>query len=224
MKTNQDYKNAALAALKGNWAPAVLVTVILLIIISIAVAPSIVAQFTLDLTLPSVMSVLMAISGLTSIAYILLYLPLLYIGYFNSCRLLYENGDDQMISNFFKLTFKNYWHNVWVIFLMMLKIALWTLLFIIPGIYKAIQYSMTPYIAVEHPELSASEAIAMSRRMTNGHIFDLFLLGLSFIGWIILSMFTIGIGYCWLFPYMYTTYAAYYSDLKAEYLVGNSEA
>ena len=107
---------------------------------------------------------------------------------------------------------------------MMLKIALWTLLFIIPGIYKAIQYSMVPYIAVEHPELSASETIAMSRRMTNGHIFDLFLLGLSFIGWILLAMVTLGIGYYWVMPYMYTTYAAYYGDLKAEYFVGNSEA
>ena len=224
MKTNQDYKNAALAALKGNWAPAVLTTLLLFIIIAIAVTPNIMPQFFMDLTSPSAISVLMGISGVTSIAYILLYFPLVYIGYYNSCRLLYENGDDQMISNFFKLTFKNYWHNVWVVFLMMLKIALWTLLFIIPGIYKAIQYSMAPYIAVEHPELSASETIAMSRKMTSGHVFDLFLLGLSFVGWILLAMLTLGIGYYWVMPYMYTTYAAYYGDLKAEYLVGNSEA
>ncbi len=224
MRTNQDYKNAALAALKGNWAPAVLMTVLLFIIIGMAVAPQYAAMFSLDMTSASAMSTMLGISGGSTILYILLYYPLLYIGYYNSTRLLYENGDDQMISNFFKLTFKNYWHNVWVIFLMMIKVFLWTLLFIIPGIYKALQYSMTPYIAVEHPELSASEAIAMSRQMTKGHILDLFLLGLSFIGWILLGIVTLGIGYYWLLPYMYTTFAAFYGDLKAEYLVGESEA
>ena len=224
MRTNQEYKNAALAALKGNWAPAVLMTVLLFIIVGIIVAPQYVYQFTADMMDPSVFPVMMGISGGVMLFYIFLYFPLMYIGYYNSCRLLYENGDDQMITNFFKLTFKNYWHNVWVCFLMMLKIALWTLLFIIPGIYKAISYSMTPFIAVEHPELSASEAIAMSRQMTKGHIFDLFLLGLSFIGWILLGLLTLGIGYYWLLPYMYTTYAAAYGDLKAEYLVGRSEA
>ena len=223
MRTNQDYKNAALAALKGNWAPAVLMTVLLFIIIGIAVSPQYAAMFALDPTSPSTLTAMLGISGGTSLLYILIYFPF-YIGYYNSTRLLYENGDDQMISNFFKLTFKNYWHNVWVIFLMRIKVFLWTLLFIIPGIYKALQYSMTPYIAVEHPELSAKEAIAMSRQMTKGHVFDLFLLGLSFIGWIILGFFTLGIGYYWLLPYMYTTFAAFYGDLKAEYVVGNSEA
>ena len=222
MKTNQEYKNAALAALKGNWAPAVLMTVLLFIIIGVTVTPQVMWPYFLDLTDPSVFPLLLGISGVTTIVYILLYFPLTYIGYYNSCRLLYENGDDQMITNFFKLTFKNYWHNVWVCFLMTLKVALWAVLFIIPGIYKALQYSMTPYIAVEHPELSAKEAIAMSRRMTKGHIWDLFLLGLSFIGWILLGFFTLGIGYYWLLPYMYTTYAAFYGDLKAEYLVGES--
>ncbi|MBQ4189075.1 MAG: hypothetical protein II660_03715, partial [Bacteroidales bacterium] len=107
MRTNQDYKNAALAALKGNWAPAVLMTVLLFIIIGMAVAPQYAAMFSLDMTSASAMSTMLGISGGSTILYILLYYPLLYIGYYNSTRLLYENGDDQMISNFFKLTFKN---------------------------------------------------------------------------------------------------------------------
>ena len=83
---------------------------------------------------------------------------------------------------------------------------------------------MTPYIAVEHPELSALETIDMSRQMMKGHVWDLFLLGLSFIGWVFLALLTLGIGFFWLVPYMQTTFAAFYGDLKAEYLVGNTEA
>lgn len=224
MKTNQEYKNAALAALKGNWAPAVLMTVILFAIALAFISPQYFAQLTLDVTAATGMSILFGLSGIYMIACIFLIYPLNYIGYSNSCRLLYENGDDQMVSNLFGLTFKNFWHNVWVCLLMMIKILLWALLFLIPGIYKALCYSMAPYIAVEHPELSASETIAMSRQMTKGHVFDLLWLGLSFIGWIILGFFTLGIGYFWLLPYMYTSFAAFYGDLKAEYLVGNSEA
>ena len=224
MKTNQEYKNAALAALKGNWAPAVLMTVILFAIAVVFLAPQYAVQLGMDVTAASGMSLLLGLSGAYMVGCIFLVYPLNYIGYYNSCRLLYENGDDQMVSNMFGLTFKNYWHNLWVCLLMMIKILLWTLLLFIPGIYKAICYSMTPYIAVEHPELSAKEAIDLSRQMTKGHVFDLFWLGLSFIGWIILGFFTLGIGYLWLLPYMYTTFAAFYGDLKAEYLVGNSEA
>jgi uncharacterized membrane protein len=60
--------------------------------------------------------------------------------------------------------------------------------------------------------------------MTKDHLFDIFWLGLSFIGWILLGVLTLFIGYLWLEPYMYTTFAAFYCDLKAEYLVGNTEA
>jgi uncharacterized membrane protein len=220
MRTNTEYKNAALAALKGNWAPAVLLSVLLFIITGALMTP----QYAVNITNPAATPLILGLFCGFTVASIFLIYPLTYIGYYNSCRFLYENGDDQMISNCFKLTFNNYWHNVWVCLLMMIKIFLWALLFLIPGIYKALCYSMAPYIAIDHPELSAKETIAMSRQMTKGHVWDLLWLGLSFIGWIILGFFTLGIGYFWLYPYMYTTFAAFYGDLKAEYLVGNSEA
>ena len=218
MRTNTEYKNAALAALKGHWAPAVLATVILVLLALLTAVPGeLLDRFTDS---PAVILRFLVVSML----YMYLFLvPLQYIGYFNSLRLLYENGDDNIIHNMFNLTFKNYWHHVWVCFLMIIKIFLWSLLFVIPGVIKALQYSMTPYIALEHPELSASEAIAMSRRMTKNHLFDVFWLGLSFIGWILLGILTLFIGYLWLEPYMYTAFAAFYCDLKAEYLVGNTE-
>lgn len=91
------------------------------------------------------------------------------------------------------------------------------LLFIIPGIVKSFSYAMTPYILEENPELSANEAIDRSRAMMKGHKFDLFWLYLSFIGWILLSILTLGIGLLWLAPYMQTATAAFYEDVKADY-------
>ena len=91
------------------------------------------------------------------------------------------------------------------------------LLFIIPGIIKAFSYAMTPYILEENPELSANDAIDHSRAMMKGHKFDLFWLYLSFIGWFILCILTLGIGFLWLTPYMETSVAAFYEDVKADY-------
>ena len=95
-------------------------------------------------------------------------------------------------------------------------IFLWTLLLIIPGIIKSYSYALTPYILVEHPEMSANEAIEESMRLMDGHKFDLFYLQLSFIGWAILSILSLGLGFFWLIPYQMTAQAAFYRDIKNE--------
>lgn len=102
-------------------------------------------------------------------------------------------------------------------FLRGLYIALWSLLFIIPGIVKSYSYAMTPYIMTEHPEMTANEAITASRQLMDGHKMELFLLQLSFIGWMILNIFTLGIGSLWLNPYMQATEAAFYRYLTGTY-------
>lgn len=101
--------------------------------------------------------------------------------------------------------------------LMGLYIMLWTLLFIIPGIIKSYSYSLTSYILKDEPELKFNAAIERSMDMMNGHKFDLFYLHLTFIGWGILSLLTLGIGFLWLNPYMMTAQAQFYEDVKAEY-------
>ncbi len=70
--------------------------------------------------------------------------------------------------------------------LMGIYTALWTLLFIIPGLIKTYSYAMTPFILAEHPELSANEAITRSRHLMNGNKWRLFCLMFSFIGWTLL--------------------------------------
>lgn len=90
---------------------------------------------------------------------------------------------------------------------------LWMLLLIVPGIIKSISYSMTFFIMKDDPQIGVSEAITKSQRMMDGHKMELFLLQLSFIGWLLLGIITV-IGLFWVIPYMYTAMATFYVRLK----------
>ncbi len=100
-------------------------------------------------------------------------------------------------------------------FLRGLYTFLWMLLFIIPGIVKSYAYAMTPFIMAENPDMTASEAITASKQMMDGHKGELFWLHLTFIGWQILCIFTLGIGNLFLNPYMNAANAAFYKDLTS---------
>nr|DAF49936.1 MAG TPA: Protein of unknown function (DUF975) [Siphoviridae sp. ctxvK3] len=108
----------------------------------------------------------------------------------------------------------NYLNVVKIMFLMDLKTLLWLLLFIIPGFVKAYEYSMIPYLLAENPNLSADEAFSLSKQMTTGQKMDLFVLDLSFIGWIILGLICCGIGILFVLPYPEATRAEVYLNLK----------
>lgn len=101
-------------------------------------------------------------------------------------------------------------------FLRVLYVVLWSLLFIIPGIIASYSYAMTPFLMVEHPELTPKQAIAASKEMMDGHKTDLFFLDLSFLGWDLLNVLTLGIGTLWLNPYRNAAYAAFYRELQAQ--------
>ena len=92
---------------------------------------------------------------------------------------------------------------------------LWSLL-LIPGIIKHYSYAMTDYILKDESELCNNAAIERSMAMMEGNKMKLFLLDLSFIGWAILCLFTFGIGFFVLQPYMQVSHAAFYEDLKAQ--------
>ena len=213
MKTNQDLKNAALEALRGNWAPAVVCTIIYLLL-----------SVGISLLQPNIDDPTAALTGVQKImmvAYVLLLFLVMVplgVGYYQAFKVLFTYGDNKLTANCFRLSFGNYFKNVAAYLLMCLFIFLWTLLLIIPGIIKALAYSMTPFILKDFPELSVNQAINLSQKMMKGHKFDYFWLGLSFIGWILLGLLTLGIGYIWLIPYMYTSYAAFYEEVKKEYL------
>lgn len=97
--------------------------------------------------------------------------------------------------------------------------ALWSLLFVIPGIVKAIAYSQCYFIALEHPEYDANTCITESRKMMNGHKWEYFCLQFSFIGWMIVGSFCLGVGTLWVSAYMNAANAAFYEDLKNQPVV-----
>lgn len=110
--------------------------------------------------------------------------------------------------------FDDFWSAFKVTFLVGIFTYLWSLLFIIPGIVKAYSYSMSMYILAENKGKAALECINESKAMTNGHKMDLFVLSLSFIGWILLCTITLGIAFIWVVPYMQATMANAYKSLK----------
>lgn len=93
-------------------------------------------------------------------------------------------------------------------------VFLWSLLLLIPGIMAGYSYAMTNFILSEHPELSASEAIARSKELMYGNRWRLFCLQFSFIGWSLLSALTLGIGELWLMPYEQAATAAFYREIS----------
>ena len=117
-------------------------------------------------------------------------------------------------------TFKeDYGGNVLMMFLISLYTALWSMLFVIPGIVKGYSYSLAMYIKSENPQISASQAIELSKKMTNGRKMDLFVLDLSYIGWFLLSGITFNIlGILYVLPYYQAAKAFAYEEIKEEAL------
>ncbi len=109
---------------------------------------------------------------------------------------------------------RNYMNGVGAMFVTYLFIWLWTFLLIIPGIVKALQYSMVPFILSDNPDMPGSRAREISRLMTNGQKGAIFVLGLSFIGWFLLGTLCLGVGTLFVLPYFEATMAELYIFLR----------
>ena len=103
-------------------------------------------------------------------------------------------------------------------------IFLWSLLFLIPGIVKTYSYSMSYYLAIDHPDWDWNQCITESRRIMNGNKWKLFVLDLSFIGWYIVGMLACGIGVLWVYPYNEAARAEFYQELTGGVVVEEKEA
>jgi uncharacterized membrane protein len=136
--------------------------------------------------------------------------------------LMIVNGKKPEVKDAF-CGFDDFWSAFKVTFLVGLYTFLWSLLFFIPGIVKAYSYSMALYVLAENPGKSARECIKESMEMTKGHKMELFVLDLSFIGWIILVPFTLGLLSIWLIPYMSATITNAYESLKPVTVISAEE-
>lgn len=115
----------------------------------------------------------------------------------------------------FSLKSGNYLNVVAAKFLTNLFIFLWSLLLVVPGIIKSLEYMMVDYILADNPNISPMEALRESKQMMSGHKWNAFVLGLSFLGWEILNLFTVGLlDVFYVRPYMEATFAELYLELK----------
>lgn len=103
---------------------------------------------------------------------------------------------------------------IWCWLQMTVRIFLWSMLFVIPGIIAAYRYRFAYYNVLSDDALSAGDAIRLSCRQTQGRKADLFMLDLSFIGWSLLSGLTMGLLNIWLTPYMTLCDLAYYEEAQ----------
>ena len=142
-----------------------------------------------------------------------------------ACRFYVENRDYQagVSKILFGFQSGHYGNVVFVMFLRNLFTFLWTLLLIIPGIVKSYEYRMVPYILAEQPDISSTDAFAISKEMMMGQKLEAFGLDLSFIGWWFGSALTCGLlGLFWTSPYQAATNAELYAVLRDDWIKRHS--
>ena len=212
MKTASDYRAAARESLDEQWHSSALMTLIILVLASIfSVSPMLFAD--------NIQGTLVADSAGTLIS-ILLVGPLEY-AMFNVILLINRQRlEDVPVIAMFKDSKADWGRYVVALVLQMIIITLISIPTLgIGGIIFAYAYKMVPFLLHDYPELTAKEALKLSREMMKGYKWDLFVLDLTFIGWALLCILTLGIGVLWLAPYIYSAEAHFYDDLKAKVVV-----
>ena len=218
MKRNQDYKNAALAALKGNWEQSIVVAFVVVVLselLTLSAWGFSLLQFDADQWSGPVFT---SAFILVIVSYLLFLVYPVVVGLANVFNRLYFESDRRLLGNLNRLSFRGFSRSGVTMFLMSLVTSFFSLLILVPGIIASLSLFLTPYLLKDYPKLSAIEVLRLSHKMMKGYRMQLFKLQLSFMGWIVLNVFTLGIGTLWLVPYMMTTMAVFYQDVKAEYL------
>ena len=220
--TSSDYRTLARDTLAGRWGEAVLVAFVAAIFGGVLVSS--VPSFNLELEgmdlPPVVLWVLMFYASGVSVLSLVRFIlgGTVRLGYATYLLKQYDRRENSSVGELFG-QFDRFGDGFCLAFLSGLYVFLWTLLFIIPGIIATLKYAMAPFIMAENPNMTASEAITASKELMDGHKTELFFLNLSFLGWMILNVFTLGIGSFWLNPYMNAAYAAFYRRISRPTIV-----
>lgn len=206
LNSTGDIKREAKAQLKGQWN-----IVILLCVIPIAIGAFVNLNipvgnegFSVDLNV------------IASLVNQLLYIGIVY-------TLIDHIRNRKIIAPFkdvFQVFSGKYFLPVLFIFILTsIYTSLWSLLLVIPGIIKRYAYAQSYNVYKDmtqdgtNKNVTANQAITESRKIMDGHKMDLFILDLSFLGWWILSLFTLGILLIWVIPYYQMSRAVFYQDL-----------
>jgi len=186
---NRELMTQAREALKGRWGLAIgALVIIFLILIGVPMIPA--AGDILSFLISGPMTV-----GL--------------FGFYLSLSRKQEVNLTQLFDGFSKFLVSFAAYVLQIIF-----VLLWALLLIVPGIIAAISYSMTYFIIAENESIGPLQAITRSKEMMRGNKWKFVCLNLRFFGWAILCVVTCGLGFLWLFPYLYISFAQFYDDIK----------
>lgn len=192
MKTIKELKANARQQLKGQWASAVGIVFLYNVLIAL-------------------LNLFNFIPFLGTILIIILTAPFMLGLIIFSLK--FKRDEEYSVSTLFD-GFKQFASSLGLYLWMSLWIFLWMLLLIIPGIIKAISYSMSFYILADNPNVGVRNALSLSKQLMDGFKWKFVVMNLSFIGWAILSLLSLGIGFLWLMPYIQITLANFYDDVK----------
>ena len=185
----RDYRHAAWNKLSGNWSTVVVAYLIYNFLLGVLISYTGIGSLLL--------------SGVLAIGMCVITLQISRMG---------KSGIESIFDGFRK----GLGNNIVAGILVRIFTFLWTLLFIIPGIVKSYSYAMTYYILADNPDMAPTDAITESRKMMDGNKWRLFCLDLSFIGWYLLSILTLGILALWISPYNMMARAEFYESLKPQ--------
>ncbi|GAM16645.1 DUF975 family protein [Mesobacillus selenatarsenatis] len=209
--TINQLKKKSLEALKGKWGIAVLLTFLIFLITTfVPMIAEVYASGGFETWANQTETPLIA--DVINIFFSFLFIPLTTASYW--FYLVVARWNDPKISQVFAV-YKNWELSLKVIgtaILMGIFTMLWMLLLIIPGLIKGISYSQAFFLLKDNPEYSALEAITESKKRMKGYKWKFFLMNLSFIGWVFIAIFTLGVGFLWLSPYIATTNANFYNE------------
>ena len=189
MKTTKEYRMEAKAAMKGNWGMGIALFLVFGLIYCAATG-TLIGAILLDGAL------------MVGVAYAMVQ--------------LFRRGNLELGDLFYGFQGPKFSATIGLAIKTGIFTFLWSLLFCIPGIVATFSYSMAPYILADHPEMTGGQAITASKNLMKGKKGKLFCLQLSFIGWILLSCLTFGIGFLWVGPWMSAATAAFYESIKDE--------
>lgn len=210
MKTPYEYRAQARVALQDRWGEAAIVSLIILVITMLIALPSLVAEWAGSIT--TILSILV--------------LPLQYAYYIS--LLERTRGNEEELTHYtLQYAINNAYANtrflVAGLFIMLISMVAAIFTLGIGAIIVKYMYCMVPYLLHDYPELTPREAMKISREMMSGQKWNIFILDLTFIGWILLSILTAGLGVIFVEPYISTARAVFYEDLKAATIVDDAE-
>lgn len=217
MKQYSEYRALARETLKGRWNEMALMMFVLSLFgcaVSVPVALGTgLGSFANDMWLN------MGGSGCDFLFAILVLVPLNY-AFYNLC--LGYARKEELYESYFSVLLKDFcahWSKYvgsgLLMVLLVCLIAIPTLG--IGAIILGLAYAVVPFVVRDNPDMSVRDILRTSRLMMRGHKWELFVLQLTFIGWVLLCFLTLFIGIFWLQPYITVTVAHFYEDVKAEY-------